>query len=155
MIYDNVKNAGRYADVEWLSEALANAERYSDATLEIGAYPISEGLRAVVNRYTPAEYESGKFENHREYIDVQYIISGSEKILVAPTEGCVLVKGYDPAADYEMYDAEGAAARVVALPVKAGDFVVLFPDEAHYPGVADGTGSDVRKIVFKVSVRLA
>ena len=149
MIVDNIKNADRYAGLAWLAESLDNAAKYSDPGLDIGAYPIRDGLRAVVNRYTPSPYEEGKFENHREYVDVQYIVSGSELILAAPAGECRLVREYDAAADYEMYAAK-PETQARSLRVKAGDFVVLYPGEAHYPGVSDGSGGDVHKIIFKV-----
>ena len=152
MIFTNIKDKDDYKEVGWLMTALDNAEQYSDPALPIGAYPIDERIRAVVNRYTTAEYAEGKFENHRDYIDVQYIVSGRECIAVAPTDDCAPVKEYDPAADYEMYEIkEGKAPTVLTL--KAGDFAVLFPGEAHYPGLSsDGLPSEVHKIVFKVRV---
>ena len=152
MIFANIKDKDNYKDIGWLMTALDNAEKYSDPALEIGAYPIDGRVRAVVNRYKSSEYAEGKFENHRDYIDVQYIVSGRERIAVAPTESCKLVKEYDPAADYEMYALEKDAAPTV-LDLKAGDFAVLYPGEAHYPGLsAGGETSDVQKIVFKVKV---
>ena len=153
MIFDNVKNKDRYKSVTYIGEALDNAEKYSDPALAIGPYPIRDGLRAVVNRYESAPYARGKFENHREYIDLQYIVSGTERILVVPADKAEHVREYDPAADYEMYDADPAKA--VELRLKAGDFAVLFPGEAHCPGViaaAEGAPERVEKIVFKIKI---
>ena len=151
MIYSNIKNKDDYKELSWLATALDNAEKYSDPSLAIGAYPIDERVRAVVNHYTTSEFEEGKFENHRDHIDVQYIVSGRERIAVVPTEECRLVKEYDAASDYEMYAADKS---VHVLEMKAGDFAVLYPGEAHYPGLtSDGTPSEVHKIVFKVKAK--
>ena len=152
MIFANIKDKDNYKDIGWLMTALDNAERFSDPRIKTGAYPIDERIRAVVNRYLTSDFNPAEFENHRDYIDVQYIVSGRERIAVAPTENCSLVKEYDPAADYEMYAINKGKAPV-DLTLTAGDFAVLFPGETHYPGLtADGMPSDVHKIVFKVRV---
>jgi len=152
MIHDNVKNIGRYEGLGWLRRALETAGEYSAPDCEIGAHAICDGLRAVVNRYEPQGYEEGKFENHRQYVDVQYLAAGTEKIGVIAAEGGELVRGYDPGADYEMFAAR-EGTEVCWLEMEPGDFAVLFPGEAHYPGVKRGEGG-VRKIVFKVRTDL-
>ena len=148
MIFDNAKNAGLYAAFPWIAEALGNADRYSDPDLAIGPYPIRDGLRAVVNRYESAPFEEGRYENHRDWIDLQYIVSGEELIEVVPASRGTPVREYDPAADYEMYASDRSRASV--LHMRPGDFAVLFPGEAHYPGLADGQPSNVHKIVIKI-----
>ena len=55
---------------------------------------------------------------------------------------------YDAARD--LTAATGGVERWVTL--RAGEFLVIWPHEAHLSGVAMGTPSAVRKIVLKVPV---
>ena len=59
-----------------------------------------------------------------------------------------VVKEYDEAKDIEFVRAEGEL-----VPMYAGQFLVIFPHEAHEPGVHPASGpAKVRKIVVKVRV---
>ena len=148
MIFDNVDNLSKYEGIGWLTRALELRGRFSDPSVEPGAHPVDDSLRAAVNRYTSAPAEKDRFENHRDWIDVQFMVSGSEEIRVCSASDLVIAKPYDPAADYELGEpASGAFSSVILRP---GDFLVLWPGEAHYPGIAPSSPAPVSKIVFKV-----
>lgn len=77
------------------------------------------------------EYDTrveGKFEAHKDYIDVQIVVSGEEEVHVADVADAVdCLKEYDKTKD------------------------VLFPGELHRPGLAkNGTPSPVKKVVVKI-----
>jgi YhcH/YjgK/YiaL family protein len=38
------------------------------------------------------------------------------------------------------------------LTLTAGDFMLLFPEDGHMPGIAVGASSPVKKAVFKIGV---
>lgn len=88
-----------------------------------------------------------QWESHREYADLQYILSGGEIIEWAPASDLLPRGSYDKAADVQFY--EPGAARVF-LPLKDGMFVFLSPRDAHKPVVSDGRNASVRKIVVKI-----
>lgn len=148
MIFDNIKNAARYEALPYVVRALSYAEKYSDPALEIGRYEIDEKLAAVVNTYMTALPEPDKYENHRAWIDVQYVIEGEEEIRVCPREGMEPATEFDVPADYEFCRTPKEYTSVV---LKAGDFAVLWPDETHSPQLAvNGAPVKTRKIIFKV-----
>lgn len=148
MIIDNIKNAARYEAMPFITRALSYAEKYSDETLEIGRYEIDDKLAAVVNSYMTAPPEPDKYENHREWIDVQYVIEGVEEIRVCPREGMEPATVFDVPADYEFCK---TPEHYTSLVLKAGDFAVLWPDETHSPQLAaNGEPCRTRKIIFKV-----
>ena len=75
--------------------------------LEVGKYDIADGVRVVVNAFTPKTREAARWETHRKYIDLQYLIEGDESM------------GYLPIDEVE--DAEYDAEKDVSHPVpKAG-----------------------------------
>jgi YhcH/YjgK/YiaL family protein len=88
-------------------------------------------------------------ESHREYVDVQMVLAGSERIDWFPAESLEIEKPYDAGRDAQFYRRPGAApASVDVLP---GTFVVLFPEDAHMPQLVTAAGHGrVKKVVAKV-----
>lgn len=87
-----------------------------------------------------------RFEIHLRYIDIQIILSGCESIALAPRERLAEVEERK-AEDIAFY--QGPPDHV--LMVRGGSFVLLFPGEAHMPGLAAGDPSQVEKLVLKVA----
>lgn len=151
MILDTLENASLYdrlgtgfaAAFAWLREHGATA---AGAPVEI------DGGRAVAR---PGAYEThgrdpAKFECHRRYADVQFVAEGEETVEVADPATLRPVAPYDPAADVAWFASDGPR-RGVFLP--AGSFLVLWPHEAHQPGLATPKGPcAVRKVVVKVDL---
>ena len=148
MIFDNLKNKERYRDLPWLYRVLEMAPGFSDPALAPGAHPIDENARAVLSAYNTSKNDPARFENHRDFIDVQFIVEGKERIGVAAREKCTVKTPYSAEKDCEFLSVP--EKDVTVLHAGAGDFAVLFPGEAHAPGASDGTDENVRKIVFKV-----
>ena len=94
------------------------------------------------------DFVASKWEAHRKYIDIQYVIRGKEKMGVAPFAKAKELETYDSAKDVGFYAiAETDAKFYTAEP---GVFLIFFPKEAHRPGIKiDGCDSD-KKIVIKV-----
>lgn len=106
---------------------------------------------ALVSTYEtqPADC-AWRFEGHREYIDIQYVASGSEIIGWAPSERAAVTVPYDRAAD--IWFGTVPPAEITALPMPAGRVAVLFPSDAHCPGRAWGAPEQVKKIVVKIAL---
>ena len=86
-------------------------------------------------------------EAHRKYIDIQCVLSGGETMGVAPLEE--MTEEVEARPDNDIWFYRGATDTVTLLP---GRFAVLFPGDAHAPGVAVDTPAPVRKVVVKVKV---
>lgn len=115
--------------------------------LEDGKY-IIDGENMFVNIQTYMTKSDANFEAHRKYADIQYIISGSEKIGVTDYENCSTVIAYDKENDIEFLSGKGDY-----VSLKEGDFLVLYPSDAHKPSISiDAFSSRVRKAVVKVMV---
>ena len=113
--------------------------------LECGRHDLSDGMYVNVFRYTTKE--TGVFEAHRKYIDIHYVLEGSEIIAVADVGKLGITQAYDEKADALLGTAESDR-----YPLAKGQFMVVFPEEAHLPGLkADGV-SEVKKAVVKVPV---
>ena len=151
MILDTLDHAARY---EALHPRLAQAFAYLrsvDGTQTPGRHYLDgDKLFAIVETYATKPVESALFEAHRRYIDVQFIYRGRETILWAPLP--LMQEETRP------YHAEKDIAKwklvpdVTSLHLNAGSFAILFPQDAHAPGVEWGAQAEVFKVVVKVAV---
>jgi YhcH/YjgK/YiaL family protein len=104
-------------------------------------------LFAKTMRLDTGAREAFKWETHREYIDLQYIVGGGEVIEWAPAAKLVPDGAYDPKTDFQFY---APAAADALLPMTDGLFVFLFPADGHKPLVANGADRHVHKIIAKI-----
>jgi len=104
---------------------------------------------ALVQSYqSRSETENPRFEAHRTYIDIQYVVSGIELMGWAPLERLTAATPYNAERDV-MHGAVSAAERTFVR-LGAGQAAILFPSDAHAPGLAAGASEPVIKIVVKV-----
>jgi YhcH/YjgK/YiaL family protein len=118
--------------------------------LELKRYDIDvDNLFATVSEYTSKNEDAAKFEAHRKYIDLQYVISGKEVMNIAPLTSIVeVITPYDDKKDIEFV----TVSKVVNYKASPSNFFIFFPTDVHRPGLKDGANAQVRKIVIKVMV---
>jgi YhcH/YjgK/YiaL family protein len=148
MIIDRLENAKLYQGFgHGVPEALDFLARTDLAALPNGKHEIDgEKLFAVVQRYQGKPVSEAKWEYHRKYLDLQFVVSGDELIGYAPWDATLPVEmAYDAAKDAGLMRASG-----VMTPISSGMFAVFMPEELHAPSLAaDPAKPDVFKIVMK------
>lgn len=103
-----------------------------------------------MQRYRTRPAAGLQLEAHRRYIDVQYLVEGREVIHWAPLATLTDVTlPYDAAKDAAFFAGTGGE---VPLRLAAGQFAILFPDDAHAPCCAWDAPEDVLKVVVKVAI---
>jgi len=103
-------------------------------TLSNGRHVIdSDNVYAIVTEAPSKDYDKTAFESHRKYIDIQYVITGEEKMAKTPVTSVVVNKPYDEKADIAYYTGEG---KIYTVPAKT--FMLFFPGEAHRPNITPG-----------------
>ena len=149
MIVDALTNAELYRTVHpRLAAAFDYLAAFDPATAD-GRHAIDEDrVYAQVQTYGTKPASEKKWESHRRYADVQYVLSGRELIGVAPTEALAGATPYDETKDVINY--AGPAGASATLCVEGGQFAVFFRHDGHQPGVAAGESGEVRKVVVKV-----
>ena len=105
---------------------------------------------AIIQRYETIKTGAPKFEFHRKYIDVQFIVSGEETIGCAPVESMTITEAYN--ADKDICFGKVAAGTWTPVRLHAGQLTVLWPEDGHAPKLAPGAPSPVMKIVVKIAV---
>ena len=150
MIIDKLNNSDLY---EFKNQKLKIAFEFLKSTdLESLADCRSEiqgdSIYVIKSKYKTKNKEDAYPEAHRKYIDVQYIMSGTETIGYAAKGSQKTYKEYDEENDYEFFEAECSY-----ITLSEGMFAVFFPGELHKPGILhENSPEEIKKIVVKVSV---
>lgn len=150
MIADVIKNKHLYSDISARIKAGLDYIAKTDfSSLEPGRIELDgSNLFVLVQSYDSIPKEQGKWECHRNYIDIQYIADGIEQIGFANTGGMHVITPYNPEKDIEIL---GGTGDYITLP--KGAYGIFFPDDAHQPKIAPGNlPGRVKKIVVKVKI---
>ncbi len=150
MIYDKIDNLEIYAGIsedirlglEWL--------RGVNSDIEIGVYELSPRVKAIVSEFTTKEVNENGYEAHRDYIDIQYLISGQEKICCLPLEYLKETKAYNKDIDAAFY--READVKRQEMIIGNGYFAIFFPQYGHMPCLCVNELVPAKKIVVKVKV---
>ncbi len=152
MILDVLDNAELYRGLPRPLVAALEFLRVTDlAALPIGKTVIDgERLFALTQEYAPKPAALLKYEAHRRYWDVQYVVSGVERMGWNTLARMTVSEPYDAERDVAFFRGSGDLVRV---PV--GTFAIFGPSDVHMPGVAMEQGdvaaaAMVRKVVLKV-----
>jgi YhcH/YjgK/YiaL family protein len=148
MIIDLLANSHLY---QALSPALERAFDYLHqtdlVTLELGDYELDgKDLYARVLQYSTRLPEQGKWEAHRRYLDLQYMVQGVEQVCYAPVS-CLTPGEYDAKKDVLQLSGQGD---LITLP--SGSFMLLMPTDGHMPCLAVDTPETIKKVVLKIAV---
>ncbi|WP_167613741.1 YhcH/YjgK/YiaL family protein [Maribellus sediminis] len=117
-------------------------------SLEPGRIDINENVYAVVSEYETKNPLDAKYESHRKFIDLQYIISGEEYIGLTHRKDLDVISPYDEEKDIAFFEFDGGDM-LLASP---STYFIFFPEDIHRPCIQVNEASIVRKIVFKIQV---
>jgi YhcH/YjgK/YiaL family protein len=136
---------------EKLIKIIQQALALKPETLDAGRYEI-EGDTVFMNvmAFDTVKYDTKRYEQHREYVDVQILLSGSERIDFGPLGAAVDPDVYHQDDDYQLCD---VVEPVQTLTMEPGMFAVFLPGEPHKPGCITTTGQTISKTVIKVHYR--
>jgi YhcH/YjgK/YiaL family protein len=108
-----------------------------------------DNLYVLVSQYTTKNQEDAKFEAHRKYVDIQYVISGNEQMGCVPyVLKDVVSQEYSDAKDIEYFSVK--SPKLYKADPKR--FFLFFPEDAHMPSIKDGNNSPVKKAVVKLKL---
>ncbi|HOD93796.1 MAG TPA: YhcH/YjgK/YiaL family protein [Clostridia bacterium] len=90
-----------------------------------------------------------KFEMHKKYIDIHYLIKGSENIGIANGRKLGILVPYLDDKDCS-FCKDGDSMSIISMEEK--DFCVIYPYEAHKPGGMSREFGKIKKAVFKIKI---
>ena len=152
MIIDKLQNCALYFSVnEKFEKAFAFIKKAVAEELPAGKYEIDgKELYASVLEYNSKAKADAKFEGHRKYIDIQYILSGEELMELSSPSHTQAITEYSEEKDVAFFADHTAPTQSV---VHAGEFGIFFPADIHKPGLAaNNTPSALKKILVKIAI---
>jgi biofilm protein TabA len=146
VIIDRLENAERYYTMHpAFKEAFAFLRRQDLAELAPGRHEINgDRLFCIIQKQQGRTREDATLEAHRKYIDIQYLIGGTETMGWRQTSTCSQVdQAYDEAKDIGFFRDPPESWTGMS----PGSFAIFFPQDAHAPMVSHG---EIHKAVLKV-----
>lgn len=132
--------------------ALNYLKSHDFLNMETGVYEIQgKDIYAQVFDVQTASINQQNPEVHENYIDVQFLASGKEKIGFTIDTGSYKIKEKYVDRDlifYEKVENEGF------IEVRPGCFSIFFPNDVHRPALISGESMKIRKVVIKIKVSL-
>lgn len=140
----------RYDDVKSISEEAYNfLQKLQSLSWKDGKHELGNGVYVNIESYVTQERNSRQFENHNKYIDIQIMLDGEEIIEVCPVENMVASIPYDVERDVTFFTNNKIGTQHF---LKKGEYLIIYPGQAHMPCVNVKEATWVRKAVIKIPI---
>lgn len=110
---------------------------------------VNENFFYTVQSYMTKPDTECRFESHRTYVDIQIMVSGREAVDLVDISRLTIKEEYNAEKDIMFWNIPQRTARTT---LGAGDYIVLYPENAHRGAIAVGETEQVLKIVGKVRI---
>ena len=150
MIYAKNEYAGEYRGIHpGLDLALDHITPEFLGGLKDGVRVDLRGDDVYCTRFTyeTVPDEESFFEAHEKYLDIHIMLSGGERVEIAPPEALERFES-KPENDFYAYRGQGC----YKLTLAPGDVLVVFPGDAHKIKMQVDGPETVSKAVFKVRI---
>ncbi len=148
MIIDRIENLSMYRIIP---DHVVEFIKTMPKDISLGRHDLLDADYANIEEYNTKSVENGKFEAHNNYIDIQIILNGRERIYYTPISEVSVDIPYDENRDIKFYSDPIADSNYVTL--DGTNFAMIFPHEAHAPQISDSEISKtVKKLVVKVKI---
>ena len=149
MVYDKIDNIETY---KGLSEDIYEGLKFlKNVTPELanGVHEINPRVKAIVSEYETKAVNENGYEAHKKFIDIQYLLKGTEKNCCLPIEKLKETKPYNEEIDAAFYEAEIPPQELM---LGDGYFAIYWPQDGHMPCLNINEAKSVKKIVIKVEI---
>ncbi|MDO4268045.1 MAG: YhcH/YjgK/YiaL family protein [Eubacteriales bacterium] len=153
MIFSSIKYGDSFEKYPAaVQTALEYLKSHDFAAMEPGVYEIQgRDIYAQVFDAQTVPADSKRAESHEKYLDVQFLVTGRERLGFTKNTGNYKVAEFIEERDLIFYEAVEDEGYIESRP---GCFCVFFPSDIHRPEVISGEPMKVRKVVVKVSTAL-
>ena len=152
MILDTLDNASKYIEIHpGLAQFFENFKIYTPENYRSGRKELDgENAFLILKEYETACTENAFFEAHNTYCDVMYMVEGEEIVYVKPRARLShITKEYNEKEDALLAELDSDCTAVL---ISAGQFLILFPEDAHCPERIFKQAKKVKKIVGKLKM---
>ncbi|MBJ3591943.1 YhcH/YjgK/YiaL family protein [Salmonella enterica subsp. enterica serovar Saintpaul] len=135
-----------------LQQALTLAVAANPQEKTPGRYALQgDNIFMNVMQFATQSPEQKKAELHQQYIDIQVLLSGEERILFGLSDSARQCEEMHVEDDYQLCSQIADEQAIVLTP---GRFVIFMPREPHKPGCVVQAPMDIKKVVIKVRASL-
>ena len=148
MIFAPLSASARYAALHTLFPRAFEYLRGTDlSALTVGIHPIiDQQLFIIVEEANARTRAEAKLEAHRNYIDIQLVLSGVDEMGWKALSDCHQpLDEHNAERDIRFFDDAPAAW----LTVPPQHFCIFFPEDTHAPLVGSGA---IRKVIMKIAL---
>ncbi len=150
MIFDSVNHAPDYRGMSpAMDTALMLMQTVDFFCAPLGRQEADNGVFYTVMECDLVDQQKAVWEHHNRYIDIQWVLSGREKIDVLPVSQ---VKDWDPFNTERDATFSSDPVKGTTLELYQDMFALFFPWDAHRCLMEAGEGKTVRKVVIKIPV---
>lgn len=149
MVYDKIDNIEIY---KGLSDDIYEGLKFlkkATPDLACGVHEFSPRVKAIVSEYETKAVNENGYEAHKKFIDIQYLLKGTEKNCCLPIEKLKVTKPYKEEIDAAFYEAEVPAQKLL---LGDGFFAIYWPQDGHMPCLNADGAETVKKVVVKVEI---
>lgn len=120
-----------------------------DENTPTGRYEVSPDIYYNVEEFVTDFEQNRRFEAHRKHVDIQCVLQGEELIYVEDAKRLEAEEELPPERDVIFYRGTGIGTPHT---LNGGEHLILYPGEAHKPGVCAREPMGVKKAVFKIAI---
>ena len=148
MIFDKIENWKVYFKHDIFKEIFKELEKINSNTPD-GIHFKNENYYFKVISYS-TKIDADIIENHRKEVDIQIILSGSEKIKLFSRESLEVIRAYSKEDDSQFYKSISKSNSEVIL--RPGYMGVYFNQDIHNPQYAVNSKVEkIKKVVIKIN----
>lgn len=147
MILDRIERFQQYSrSIPEIYEVMKFAQRAKKENLPVGKYPIQNGF-VLIQEGETRHFNEADFEVHRDYIDIQILLSGTEYVEYADMKDLTTKVPFVTEKDLELMSGNGCKIKI-----KPDMFYILYPTDGHKPCCHENAPTSYKKVLAKIKI---
>lgn len=146
MIFDTIENLNKYQIPQNIIDFVKNIQN----DIKLGKHDIDGSSYANVDIYNTKNINDCKLEAHKKFIDIQLLLKGEERIDFINIEELETDIDYDEMRDLVFF--KNSTNKTNSVYLKAGNFAIFYPQDAHMPQIETNSSEQVKKVVVKIAI---
>ncbi len=114
-------------------------------------FTVDDDFYYIVKSYETKDESECKFESHRQYVDIQYMIQGKEAMSVIDISHVKPISEYNEEKDIMFF--ENPKEECATLTLSGGNYVTFYPNDAHRPSMKAQNKEVILKAIGKVRIK--
>ena len=148
LITDKIKNSDTYAACNRFFPEIFGKIKTLTPDDAGKRFVIEEGVAWIsVSSSENAPPGDRKFEAHKKFLDIHFVLEGEEKFVYANTDELTPETEYNEAEDYLLLNGDGTK-----LTLRTGDFCIVYPQDAHIPTLEKLSEGKLVRGVAKIKI---